>query len=73
LRLSVKTPSGVAGMRIPYMNPHGQHGFDVPHPEKAFNIDTYLLNLIGHYFATKGTEIVDDPCLADSSCDFFTQ
>jgi len=54
----------VAGMRVPYMNPTGQHGFDIPHPTtKNFDSDQYMINLIGRYFQTRGTEILDDPCL----------
>jgi hypothetical protein len=68
LRLTVQTETGVAGMRIPYMQPRGQHGFDVPHPSKVFDIETYMINLIGRYFQSNGTIILDDPCLEDSSC-----
>jgi len=68
LRLTVQTTTGVAGMRIPYMHPTGQHGFDVPKPSRVFDMDMYNINMIGRYFQTNGTEILDDPCLADDSC-----
>jgi hypothetical protein len=68
LRLAVETKTGVAGMRIPYMKPTGQHGFDVPKPSRAFDIDTYLINLIGRYFQSNGTVILDDTCLEADSC-----
>jgi len=31
-------------------------------------MDTYVVNLIGRFFASAGTEILDDTCLEDSSC-----
>ncbi len=68
LRITVETETGVAGMRIPYMQPRGQHGFDVPNPNKAFNMDLYMINLIARYFQSNGTIILDDTCLEDNSC-----
>lgn len=73
LRLKVKTPYGVSGLRIPYIYEDGEHGFFIPSPQKShygFDIDTYMINLIGRYFETDGKEILDDPCLEDDSCDF---
>ena len=66
-------PVGVSGVRFPYLNPRGQHGFDIPHPAKAFDMDSYLINLIGYYFARGGTVILDDVCLEDLSCSFFEE
>jgi len=63
LRATVNTKTGVAGMRIPYVKPTGQHGFDIPHPNDDFDVDTYMINLIARYYQTRGKEIVDDPCL----------
>ncbi len=68
LRITVKTETGVAGMRIPYMRPTGEHGFYIPSPNKAFDIDTYMINLVGRFFQSNGTIILDDPCLEDNSC-----
>ncbi len=68
LRLTVQTTNGVSGMRMPYMQPTGQHGFDVPHPMKAFDIELYNINMIGRYFQTNGGQIINDPCLATDSC-----
>jgi hypothetical protein len=62
---------GVSGVRFPYLNPRGQHGFGIPDPNKAFDMDAYLINLIGYYFATGGKTILDDVCLEDYSCSFF--
>lgn len=63
LRITVPTPTGVSGMRIPYVNPNGQHGFDLPHPKDDFDIDTYMVNLIARFFQTGGGDIADNPCL----------
>jgi len=63
LRATVNTKTGVAGMRIPYMKPTGQHGFDIPHPRDDFDICAYMINLIGRYFQSRGKQILDDPCL----------
>ncbi|HUT54486.1 MAG TPA: hypothetical protein VM658_13940 [bacterium] len=68
LRLTLETTNGVAGMRMPYMQPTGQHGFDVPHPNKAFNIELYNINMIGRYFQTNGGQILNDTCLENDSC-----
>ncbi|UCD85705.1 MAG: hypothetical protein JSU92_05800 [Deltaproteobacteria bacterium] len=68
LRITVETENGLAGMRIPYMQPRGQHVFDVPKPNRAFDIDTYMINLVGRYFQSNGTIILDDTCLEDNSC-----
>ena len=74
LRATVKTSRGVSGMRIPYLEVRGRHGFDLPKPQLPFDIDTFMANQIGYYFATGGQELVDDPCLEDGAmaeCDFF--
>lgn len=63
LRATVATKTGVSGMRIPYMDPRGHHGFDIPHPGMDFDVDAYMIHLIGRFFQTRGTEIHDDICL----------
>jgi hypothetical protein len=68
LLLKVPTDTGVSGVRFAYLDPHGQHGIFIPSPQKAFDMDTYVVNLIGRFFASAGTEILDDTCLEDSSC-----
>ena len=58
------------------MSNHGDHGFGLPSPTAAFDINTYMVNLLGMYFSSGGERIfyVEDPdghtCLEDSSCDF---
>jgi hypothetical protein len=53
---------GVSALLIPYMNRQGQHGFFTPQPGKAFDMDSYLANLIGRYFECRGRELHFDPC-----------
>jgi len=53
--------------------PHGQHVILPVDPDKLFDDGEYLLNVIGWYLASGGTElpwvVLDDPfCLEDSSC-----
>jgi hypothetical protein len=70
------TSAGVSAMAMPYVSNHGDHGFEMPTPNAAFDINTYMINLIGRYFRSRGERLqyVDDPamhtCLEDSSCDF---
>jgi hypothetical protein len=58
----------IAGVRFPYLVPEGQHGFRVPAPSKPFDIDSFMINMMGRFF--QDGLIEDDPCLEDYSCDF---
>ena len=60
-------------MRLTYTLPHGWHGLYMPDPAAPFDTAGYTLNLIARFFQTNGTELVDDPCLEDSSCSFIPQ
>ncbi len=53
---------GISALLIPYLNREGQHGFRNPQPGKAFDMDSYLANLIGRYFECRGRELRFDPC-----------
>jgi hypothetical protein len=70
------TDAGVSGMAMPYVSNHGDHGFGLPTPGAAFDINTYMIHLIGRYFRSRGEDLlyVADPtghtCLEDSSCGF---
>ncbi len=70
LRASVTTASGVSGLRLPYVNPRGAHGFGLPSPEEPFDIDTFALSQAAWWLATNGQELLDDPCFATRTCDF---
>ena len=58
-------------MRVPYLDYLGQHGFaPTPNPCRPFDVDAYMMNLIARFFQTGGTELRDDLCLAEGTCDF---
>jgi len=64
---------GKSGLRVLYIRAHGSHGVMPPDPSKEFPVEVYGVNMITRYLVTGGTEIVDDKCLADYSCDFFKE
>ena len=70
LRITLETASGVVGLRLPYASPRGSHGFGLPEPESSFDLNTFAISQIARYVETGGTEITDDACLADLSCDW---
>lgn len=48
---------------VPYLDSHGKHGFDVPHPTEAFDTDMFMINMIGRYFETRGSDLRFDTCM----------
>ena len=68
LRVTIPTTSGVSGMRIPYVDPNGSHGFGLPNPSLDFDINSFSVHQIARYFQTRGQVLTDDPCMADHSC-----
>ena len=73
LRATITTSSGVSGLRLPYVKTTGTHGFTLPNPSLAFDINSFGINQITRYFQTQGQELNDDPCLATWSCDFIRE
>lgn len=68
----IEDESGVehtVALRVPYVEDHGAHGFGTPEPTLTFDINTFMINQIAHFF-TSGGELRDDLCLEDSTCDF---
>jgi hypothetical protein len=66
-----RDPAGIQAMRVPYLDYLGQHGFaPTPNPCRPFDVDAYMMNLIARFFQTGGTELRDDLCLAEGTCDF---
>ncbi|MDP7039278.1 MAG: hypothetical protein QGI45_08975, partial [Myxococcota bacterium] len=61
---------GYSGMRMAYPENTGIHGINIPEPEWEFDYFMYHINQIGRFFQSKGQELIDDPCLEDSSCAF---
>ncbi|MFT4621950.1 MAG: hypothetical protein ACI8PZ_000602 [Myxococcota bacterium] len=73
LRLSTPIGSRVGGLRIPYVDPRGTHGFFLPNEQLAFDIHTFAISQIAWYLATGGEELSDDPCLERGDCPFMRQ
>jgi hypothetical protein len=74
LRATIQTEHGVSALRLPYMNIHGEHTFNVPRTDRGFDISTFMTNQVGWYLANYGTQISDDPCMEAlfmDECDFF--
>jgi len=70
LRVTIETSSGSSGMRLPYVDPTGSHGFGLPTPNQPFDINTFSVHQIARYFQTRGQVISDEPCMADQTCDW---
>jgi len=58
----VTCPGGVSMMLWPYLETTGKHGFDVPKPCNAFDIDMFMINVIGLYFSTDGKTLSLEMC-----------
>ena len=63
-QLMRRTSAGVSALLLPYLSPHGQHSFSNPKPDKAFDMDQFMANLIGRYFETRGRELRFERCQA---------
>jgi hypothetical protein len=60
---------GLSALLIPYLNREGQHGFRNPQPQKAFNMDQFMANVVGRFFECRGTELRFEKCQQDlASC-----
>jgi hypothetical protein len=73
LRLTKQTSSGVSALRLPYVSTRGAHGFSLPNPTLAFDHHSFALNMVVYFLLKDGTEISDDPCMADFSCDWMPE
>ena len=68
LRLTVETPNGLQALRVPLLNPRGQHVFGLPEPTSAFDNPTFLVHMVAKFFASRGRELKSDACMATESC-----
>ena len=68
LRVTIPTSSGISGMRIPYVEQTGSHGFALPNPTLSFDINSFSVHQIARYFQSRGQVLTDEPCMADHSC-----
>ncbi len=73
LRLTQSSSSGLSGMRLPYVSQRGSHGFVTPRPSDPFDTATFATMQIASYFASGGTELSDQLCLEDASCEWIPQ
>ncbi len=66
----------VMGLLNAYIRPEGVHSFGVPDPALAWDHSTYLLTVIGRFFATGGQDVLyrsrpeAHGCAARHDCDF---
>ena len=70
LRLMQQNPADGAwrGFIVPMLAPQGKHGFVAPDPTQAFDLGTYLLNIVGRYIQSGGAQFSWDKCQASSKC-----
>ncbi len=66
--LRVECPGGVSSLVLPYISPGGEHGFELPDPDLAFDVNTYMVNMIGRYFGTRARVMEYALCMHDNSC-----
>ena len=68
LRATAITGAGVSALRVPFADPQGSHGFDLPDPTADFDINTFAFMQAMFYLYTSGTEVRDDHCLERADC-----
>lgn len=73
LQLTLSTDSGMSGMRIVYSDKRGSHGWGLPDADLPFDVSTYATMQAAWFLATRGQEIIEDPCFATADCSFFRQ
>lgn len=67
---TLATATGILALRFPYTYPLGAHGVEPSNPSRTFNINNYFENQAFLFMTSGGKTLVDEPCLADSSCSF---
>ncbi|MCA9669628.1 MAG: hypothetical protein KC503_28730 [Myxococcales bacterium] len=69
MRLSIDhADGGHSGLRIPLIDPKGQHAFLVPNPSADFDNDQFLVHMVARFLSSGGKELSDEPCMATSAC-----
>jgi len=69
----LQNDGGIMALRLPYYAPMGAHGVEPSNPSRQFNINNFVENQIAVFMASRGTRLVDDPCLEDASCGFLPE
>ena len=68
-----QTSAGYSALVMPYLDPHGRHAVHPPEPGRSFDMDQFMLNMMGRYFETRGKEIHFDSCQSKmAACDWIT-
>lgn len=74
LRATIQTDYGISALRLPYLDTHGEHTFNVPRTDRGFGIATFMANQVGWYLANYGQKMSDNPCMESlfmEECEFF--
>lgn len=70
LRLTQVMGRGTQALRLPLLDPRGQHCPIVPTPNDPFDNTTFLMHMVSRYLQTRGRELREDRCMATQSCDW---
>ena len=64
----IETASGVSGVRFPFTDDHEFLG--MLKPDSPFDWAMYYRNQSIHFLRTNGSEIRDEPCMEDNTCEW---
>ncbi|MCC6746913.1 MAG: hypothetical protein IT371_04595 [Deltaproteobacteria bacterium] len=68
MRMTRVLPAGLQALRIPLLDPRGQHGFAFDPPGTDFDTSTFLIHMVAQFYRSRGRDLRDDPCMATASC-----
>ncbi len=69
LRLMKQNADGTwNGFILPMLTAQGKHGFVAPDPTQAFDLGSYLLNIVARYMHSSAKDFSWDKCQATSTC-----
>ena len=75
VRATQYTDHGVNALRFGYLDPTGEHTFNVPDPSLPFDAAAFLTNQVGWFLSSGGVVLSDELCLEDfmmTECGFFS-
>lgn len=67
-RFTVADGEKLSGIRFFYPGRGGGHSFEATRPDRDFNFELFMINMVAAYFESGGTVIREDLCLATASC-----
>jgi hypothetical protein len=56
------TSAGISALIMPFLDPRGRHAVHPPEPNRRFDMDQFMLNLMGRFFETRGKELHFERC-----------